>query len=122
MDKQRLVSMFQGILTAGSGGKPPQDSTTMMLYILMFLFIGMAFYFIMIRPAKKEQSERTKTLASMKKGDKVVTIGGIHGTIAEMEEDNTVILEVAKNVRIKFLRSAISTVVTKSSDATEEKG
>ena len=123
METYRLVPLIQGVLTAGNGAKKPQDPTVMVWYILMFFFIGIAFYFIMVRPQKKEQSDRNKTLAQLKKGDKVVTIGGIHGIIVEIEDSgNTVILEVAKNVRIKFLRSAISTVVTKSPDTTEEKG
>jgi len=123
MEPYRFASLIKGVLTAGNGAKKPQDPTIMVWYILMFVFIGVAFYFIMVRPSKKEQSDRNKTLAQLKKGDKVVTIGGIHGTIAEIEDSGkTVILEVAKNVRIKFLRSAISSVADKSSDTTLEKG
>lgn len=123
MEHYRLAPLIKGVLIAGNGAKKTQDPTIMMLWILMFFFIGIAFYFMMVRPAKKEQADRTKTLANMKKGDKVVTIGGIHGILVDMEDNgNTVILEVAKNVRIKFLRSAISTVQAKSSDTTSEKG
>lgn len=118
-----LLPLIQGVLTAGNGAKKPADPTITLWYIGMFLCIGVAFYLIMVRPVKKEQADRNKLLTQLKKGDKVVTIGGIHGTIAEIEgTGDTVILEVAKNIRIKFLRSAISTVVARASDTTEEKG
>ena len=111
MDLFELSRTFQGILTAGNGGKKTQDPTQF-YFIIMFVLIGFSFYFIIMRPYKKEQSERKRLLSDLKKGDKVVTIGGIHGTVLEMEDgDNAIVLEVAKNVRMKFLRSAISTVV-----------
>ena len=123
MDPYRLIPLFQGVLTAGNGAKKPSDPTVMYYYIIMFFFIGLAFYFIMVRPSKKEQGDRSKLLSQLKKGDKVITIGGIHGVVAEISESgDTVILEVAKNIRMKFLRTAISSVTSHSSDSTEEKG
>jgi preprotein translocase subunit YajC len=106
-----LPRVCHGILTAGNGGQKPQDPTQF-YFIIMFVLIGFSFYFIIMRPYKKEQSDRKRLLDDLKKGDKVVTIGGIHGVVVEMEEgDSAVVLEVAKNVRMKFLRSAISTIV-----------
>lgn len=106
-----LPLICQGILTAGNGGQKPQDPTQF-YFIIMFVLIGFSFYFIIMRPHKKEQAERKRLLGDLKKGDKIVTIGGIHGVVLEIEDgDNSVVLEVAKNVRMKLLRSAISTVV-----------
>ena len=70
------------------------------------------FYFFMIRPQQKKQKEQKKFIEEVKKGDQVVTIGGVHGRIAEIEGD-TVILEVEKGGRIKFSKSAISMESTK---------
>jgi len=103
--------MMKGILTAGSGGQKSGESPTTML-ILMFLLIGISFWLIILRPQKKEQAERKQKLESMKKGQKVISIGGIHGTIISVDKDSdTILVEVAKNVQVRFLRSAISTVV-----------
>lgn len=66
-------------------------------------------YFIIIRPNKKQQNERRTLLESLKVKDKVITIGGVHGTITRMTED-TVMIKVAPNVEIEFLRTAIQSI------------
>lgn len=73
--------------------------------IMMFAI----FYFILIRPQQKKQKEAIKMLDSLKEGDTVVTLSGIHGTIKKLKDD-TVMLQIAENVRIKINRSSISTV------------
>lgn len=77
--------------------------------IIMFSLIILIFYFMILRPQQKRQKERQKLLESVQKGDKVVTIGGLHGTVIGLEE-KTVLVQVADNVKLKFERSAISTV------------
>jgi preprotein translocase subunit YajC len=72
--------------------------------------MGAAFlvmYFFMIRPQQKKQNDQKKFLTALKKGDNVVTIGGLHGKIHEIDE-LTLILEVDRGMRLKFDRSAIS--------------
>jgi len=64
---------------------------------------------MIMRPQQKKQKERQKLLESMKKGDKVVTAGGIHGTIVGIE-DKTLLLQIADNVKVKVERSSISMV------------
>jgi preprotein translocase subunit YajC len=83
-------------------------------YKSMILFGGIiiVFYFFMIRPQQKKSKDQKKFIDEIKKGDYVVTIGGAHGTIAEMEGD-TFILEVEKGGRIRFNKSAISLEATK---------
>lgn len=82
----------------------------MPFFILAFAVI---FYFFMIRPQQKKQKEAKKFIEELKKGDYVVTIGGAHGYIGEMEGD-TFILEVEKGGRIRFNKSAISAEATKA--------
>ena len=80
-----------------------------------FLFFGaiiLIFYFFMIRPQQKKAKDQKKFIEEIKKGDYVVTIGGAHGYIAELEGD-TFILEVEKGGRIRFNKSAISLDATK---------
>jgi preprotein translocase subunit YajC len=75
-------------------------------YIMMGIMI-VIFYFFMIRPQQKKAKDQKKFIDEMEKGDDVVTIGGAHGRIVEMEGD-TVVLEVEKGGRIRFNKSAIS--------------
>lgn len=81
--------------------------------ILLFGGIFVVFYFFMIRPQQKKAKEQKKFIEDVKKGDYVVTIGGAHGHIAEMEGD-TFILEVEKGGRIRFNKTAISLEATKA--------
>ncbi|TSA28745.1 MAG: preprotein translocase subunit YajC [Ignavibacteriales bacterium] len=94
----------------GSGGGGSMVST-----LIMFGAIFAIFYFMIIRPQQKRAKERAKLLSAIEKGDKVITSGGMHGTIAGIE-DKIVLLDVGNNVKMKFDRSAIATVLKENSD------
>ena len=83
--------------------------------LLMGAIIGI-FYFFMIRPQQKKNKDQKKFVEEVKKGDLVVTIGGAHGRVAEIEGD-TFILEFERGARIRFNKSAISMDNTKSAQA-----
>jgi preprotein translocase subunit YajC len=87
--------------------------------ILMMVGIFVVFYFFMIRPQQKKTKDQKTYLTSMKKGDTVVTIGGLHGKIVTID-DETVILEVGRAVNLKFDRSAISMESSKRAAAKAE--
>jgi len=78
--------------------------------LLPLVLLGVMFYFMIWRPQRKQQKERKAMLDSLKKGDKVVTIGGIHGELTALKEDY-VTLKVADKVEIKLSRSGISHVL-----------
>lgn len=80
--------------------------------VFLFGSIILIMYFFMIRPQQKKQKETKNFLESIKKGDTVVTIGGIHGKIYAIEGD-TIFLELDKGMKIKVEKSAISTDYTK---------
>lgn len=75
--------------------------------ILMFGLIFLVFYFFMIRPQVKKQKEQKKFRESLEKGAKIVTIGGIHGKIAEVKDD-VVIIEIEGGNRLKIEKAAIA--------------
>lgn len=85
-------------------------TTDLLSSILPFVLIIFVFYFLILRPQQKRQKERKKLLESMKKGDKVVTASGIHGTIEGLE-DKTVLVKIADNIKVKMDRSAIATIL-----------
>lgn len=80
--------------------------------LMMFGAMGLIFYFMIYRPQKKRQKERAELLGKMEKGDKVITSGGMHGTISAIE-DNTVLVQVSETTKIRFDKSAVTNVVTK---------
>ncbi len=75
---------------------------------IFFPLIIIVFYFFMIRPQQKKTKDQKVFRESIKKGDTIVTVGGLHGKIASLESDDTFILEVDKGIRLKFEKSAIS--------------
>ncbi len=78
--------------------------------LLPFLLIIAVFYFLILRPQQKRQKERAKLLEGVQKGDKIITSGGMHGTIEGLE-DNAVLVKIADNVKVKMDKSAIGTIV-----------
>ena len=80
----------------------------------LILMVGMlvVFYFFIIRPQQKKQKDQKKYIAEVKKGDNVITIGGIHGKIFEVNDD-TIILEVEKGAKMKLEKSSISLEASK---------
>ena len=79
------------------------------------LVMAAVFYFLLYRPQKQEQKRRKEMLDNLKKGDKVVTIGGLYGTLGDISE-KTVMIEVAKGVELKVARAAINGNVTDEKD------
>ena len=73
---------------------------------VMLLLIFVVMWFFMIRPQRKQQKELENFRNALKKGDKVVTIGGIYGTVSEIKE-NTVLIEVDNNVKIRVSKQAL---------------
>ena len=94
---------------AQGGGQGPD------LMQLLFLFapLVLLFYFIVLRPQRRDQATRDAMLKALKKNDRVVTIGGIMGSVANISSDGQeVTLKVDDNTRIKFIRSSIQRVVS----------
>lgn len=78
--------------------------------LIMFGLIFVIFYFMILRPQQKRQKERQQMLDNVKKGDKVVTAGGIHGKIVGVE-DKALLVEIAENTKVKVERSSITNII-----------
>lgn len=87
------------------------SAAALFVQILPILAIGLVFYFLVIAPASKQRKKTQQMLGSLKKGDRVVTSGGIYGTVQGVEAD-VVYLKIADNVKIKLARSAVTSIVT----------
>ena len=94
------------------GAAPPNMLVTMFPFILMFLIL----YLLIIRPQQKKQKEHQAMVDELKKGDRVVTSGGVHGTITGVKEkEGVVVVQVAKDVQIEVSRGNISRVAESKS-------
>lgn len=92
------------VLMMGPQGGQGQSPYFSFIFILLLIFV---FYFFMIRPQMKKQKEQAKFKESIQKGDKVVTIGGVHGKIVEIN-DKTFVIEVEGGMKLRIEKSAVS--------------
>jgi len=89
-------------------GVPGEGGGSSPLTFLPFILIFVLFYFLILRPQQKQTKKRNEMLSTLKRGDEVVTSGGIYGKILNISEDEIVTLEISKGVSIRVSRSAIS--------------
>ena len=104
--------------TTGTGTEATTGS--MLTPILMMVIMVAIFYFILIRPENKRKKEAQKMREAVKVGDKVVTIGGIVGTVVNVKDERFVMETSADQVRIEFEKWALSTNTTAEEKAKEE--
>ena len=88
--------------------------------VLMFAFIIGIFYFLILRPQQKKQKERQQMISALHKGDKIITAGGMHGVVAGIDE-KTVLIQVADNIKLKFDRASIGSVIKEAESASSGK-
>jgi preprotein translocase subunit YajC len=116
-----VFSLLLGAPQGSNTGTPGSLVGTFLPFVLIIAI----FYFLIIRPQNKKQKETQKMLSALKKGDRIVTIGGVHGVISTVRE-SSVVVKVDDNTKVEFSRSAIATVVEASKaekieDKTDEK-
>lgn len=118
---ETLLVLLQegGSAPAEAPAAPPPSTTGFGLDALFLPLILFAiFYLLIFRPQRKQQKQRVKMLSAMKKGDRVLTTGGMFGTIVSLK-DEELVLEVDENVRIRFSRGAIAQVIPAEERAKE---
>lgn len=96
------MNLMNILLMAGQGQNGGMGSSIIMIVLMIAIF-----YFFMIRPQQKRQKEEKKFRESLQKGQQIVTIGGMHGKIAEVKE-TTVVIEVAHEVKIEMEKASIA--------------
>lgn len=104
----QLLMLMSG---AQQGGNP-------ITQIIPLLLIVVVFYFFMIRPQMKKAKEQKKYIEALKVGDKILTIGGMYGTIHKINEDGTIIMAVEDGTKIKISKNAVSQDATSTLNQT----
>ena len=103
---------------AGAAGAAGGGSGTWSMLIVMPLII-LVFYFLVMRPQNKKQKEAKKMLEGLRKGDRIVTIGGLRGTVVSVKDD-AVVLKVDDNTKLEYSKSAVATVLKREEESTPE--
>jgi preprotein translocase subunit YajC len=97
----------------GQGGAAPQGAAGGFASFVPLILMFVIFYFLLIRPQQKKQKEHRTMLAELKKGDRIITSGGLHGRITGMDE-TTLTVEIAEKVRVKVSRGNVAALVRAS--------
>jgi preprotein translocase subunit YajC len=98
-------------LAQGQPPQPPRDDPSSML--VLFGAVMVIMWVLMIRPQQKRQKELAARISALKTGDRVVTIGGVHGTVSNVKDGPTLLLKVDDNCKLTVDKSSIATVLSK---------
>jgi preprotein translocase subunit YajC len=115
-----FLPLLMGVPQTSGGGAAGGGGGQLVTMLVTFGLIIVVFYFLVIRPQNKKKKDAQKMLENIKKGDRVVTIGGMHGTV-ESAKDDAVVLKVDENVKVKFSKSAVAQVISRSDDSGDSK-
>ena len=102
------LAFAMGTPPGGAAGGGQSALTSMIPLVIMFAI----FYFLLIRPQQKKAKEHKALLEALKKGDQVVTAGGMHGKVTAVD-DTVVTIEVANNVNVKFNKGHVAAIIDK---------
>jgi preprotein translocase subunit YajC len=91
-----------------------EGATGSMLQFLPLVLIFVVFYFLLIRPQQRKMKEHKALVSAIKRGDRVVTTGGLIGQVSKVVDDNEVQLEIAEGVRVRVLRGSINEVLNRT--------
>lgn len=110
-----FMSFLNLTLNAYAMGPAPQGSgqadplTGLLASLLPLILIILVFYFLLIRPQQKRAKAHRQMLENLKRGDKVITVGGVYGVV-ESVNPNTVVLKIAEGVKVKFSKQSIAAI------------
>lgn len=107
--------MFVSPAYAQAAGAADAGFGLMQLLPLVLIFV--VFYFLLIRPQQKKMKQHKEMLGALRRGDRIVTTGGIIGTITKVASDTELVVEIAEGVRVRLVRGMISEVLAKTEPA-----
>ncbi len=97
-----MINQLVVLMGAPANGQNP------IMQFLPLIAIVVVFYFFMIRPQMKKAKDQKKYISELKKGDKILTIGGIYGKIVEVKDDATIVMEVEDGSKMRISKNAVS--------------
>jgi preprotein translocase subunit YajC len=112
--------MFISSAFAQDAAQTMSTSQSAFAQLAPLLLIMVVFYFLLIRPQQKRMRDHQAMIGALRRGDRVVTSGGIVGVVSRIENDEQIMVEIAPDVQVKMVRSTISQVLTKSDSPVKE--
>jgi len=109
--------MFATPAYAQAAGDEGSSSFLVSMFPLILIFV--IFYFLLIRPQQKRAKEHKLTVSNLRRGDQVVTAGGVMAKVTKVIDDNEIEVEIAQGVKVKLVRSTISGVLSKPEPAND---
>lgn len=113
-----LISTAWAQAPAPAPAQPGGEAILMQMLPLVLIFV--VFYFLLIRPQQRKMKEHKAMLEALRRGDKVVTGGGIIGTITKVGPDDEIVVEIAEGVRVRAVRSTVTAVIAKTEPSRAE--
>ncbi|HMS45568.1 MAG TPA: preprotein translocase subunit YajC [Alphaproteobacteria bacterium] len=111
-------------LAQTTDGAPANNQSTggsgALMQFLPLILIFVIFYFLLIRPQQRKMREHRAMIAGLRRGDKVLTSGGLIGTVNKVVSDTEILLEIAENVRIRVARSAVNEILSRTNEGKEQ--
>ena len=105
-----MHSLFFAFSNNGSGGT--QGGPSLLVSFVPILLIFVIFYLLLILPQQKKQKQHQNMLNSLRKGDRIVTTGGMYGTVHDVKE-NMIVLKISEEVKIELVKNAVAAVIDK---------
>jgi len=105
------------ISPAFAQGASADGGANMLIQFAPFILIFVIFYFLIIRPQQKKQKDHRNMLAAIRRGDNIITAGGLMGKVSKVVDDNEVEVEIAKDIRVRVMRNFIQDVRSKGEPA-----
>ncbi len=105
--------------TSGGGGGGGGGGGQLVTMLVTFGLIIVIFYFLVIRPQNKKQKDAKRMLESLRKGDRVVTAGGMRGTIVRVRED-VIVIQIDENTKVEFNKGSVTQVLERKEEPAEE--
>lgn len=110
------------VTTAYAQAQTPAQSSSFfgngsLVQFAPFILIFVVFYFLLIRPQQQKQKQMRSMLAALRRGDRIVTAGGIIGTVAKVINENEVAVDISENTRVRVVRSTITQVLARTEPA-----
>lgn len=112
-----FISLGAFISTAFAQGADAGASVNPIMQFLPFVFIIVIFYFLLIRPQQKKAKEHKEMVGAVRRGDVVITSGGMIGKVSKVLDDREVLVEIAEGVKVKFLKSTLQDIRSKTEPA-----
>ena len=116
-DIEQLLVASAHAQAAGGVSPPGGSGTSVLMNFLPLALIFGVFYILIIRPQQKKMDEQNKMIKALRRGDRVVTSGGVLGKITRLEGDDVIVLEIADSVNIKVLRTSVAALSAKTDPA-----